>query len=411
MKKNLFLGLIVIAVLTLALSGCFLMPKASLKEGYYLVTSYNDWSENPTILGKYQFSNDELTIDTSAHATFLYYVIKVDASGKLTRYGSKDGAKVFAYGNENSQFYIHPSMMKENEIVGIGDNTKNNKDFYFHGSLNSWQATKMQRISGGATLTYTATEVPMGKVEFKITVATATWIDPQTFNGSWNAPGGENIKMNVLEDAATVTIIFNPETDYATLTYIKSSVPLTPEYYVVGSFNGWNSNAGVKLNGPDENGEYTTTMSTSSKFATGTSGLVEYKVIKKYKTNVDWYGLGNHFFSATTTSVNFYCKVDSNGDVTYGTDMAAMDGLPLAVAGDFNGWADTLMKIEGTTYEATIAGNFKAGNYNLKIKKPGTWDSYKYPDNNLSVELSDSASEIQITFDPKTWNISLTKVK
>jgi hypothetical protein len=309
---------------------------------------------------------------------------------------------------------VNPSMLKVGEIVGIGDNTKNDKDFWIHGAIGNatWNGIKMQRVSGGATLTYTATEIPMGSIEFKITVATATWIDPQTFNGHWNGAGA-NMKFNLTEDASELTIEFNPLTDFATMTYKKSPVPLTPEYYVVGSLNNWKTDTGlIQLTDPDGDGVFTAATSTTTKFATTTNNVVEYKIIKKFKTTVSWFGTGNHFFSATPTSVNFYMTIDSNKDPKdYGTDIAAMDNLPLAVAGDFNGWSDTLMKVEGSTYEATLTGNFQAKDYGLKIKKPGTWDSYQYPGSNYTATLSQAASEIMITFDPKTWNISLSKVK
>jgi hypothetical protein len=414
MRKNLIFSIIAIAALAVLLSGCFLMPKASLTAGnYYLVTSFNDWSENPSVLKDYAFKNDELTIDTSAHATFLYYVIKADENGNVIRYGSKD-APVFAYGKSDSTFYVKPSMLKVGEIVGIGDNTKNDKDFWIHGSIGhaTWAGVKMQRLSGEATLTYTATEIPMGTIEFKITVATSTWINTQTFNGHWNGVG-DNIKFNLTEDASELTIEFNPLTDFATMTYKKSPIPLTPEYYVVGSLNGWDANRGIQLTDPDGDGVFTAATSTTTHFATSTNNVVEYKVVKKFKTSVNWFGLGNHFFSATPTSVNFYMTVDptTKDPKDYGTDMAAMDNLPLAVAGSFNSWGDTIMKAEDSTYEATLSGNFQAGDYELKIKKPGDWNSYKYPDSNYIANLSQAASEIKITFDPKTWDITLTKVK
>ena len=415
MRKKLIFGIIAIATLAVLLSGCFLMPKPSLTAGnYYLVTSFNDWSENPAVLKDYTFKNNELTIDTSAHATFLYYVIKAQSNGSVERYGSKD-VPVFAFGSSNSTFYVHPGMLKAGEIVGIGDNTKNDKDFWFHGAVGNatWKKpVKMQRMSGSATLTYTATEVPMGNIDFKLTVAASSWVDPQTFNGHWNGVGN-NLEFKLSEDASELTIKFNPLTDLATMSYIKSKVPLTPEYYAVGSFNGWKKDKGlIQLTDSDGDGVFTAATSTTTKFSTTTNGVVEYKVIKKYKTTINWFGAGNHFFSATPTTANFYMTLDSNKDPkTYGTDINTMSNLPLAVAGDFNGWNDTLMKIVDSTYQATLSGNFQAKDYGLKIKKPGTWDSYKYPDSNYTATLSDSASEIKITFDPKTWEITLTKVK
>ncbi len=412
MKKKLLWGSILIVALSVMLSGCFLMPKASLESGnYYLVTSFNDWSENPTILKNYEFEDNQLTVDTSEHATFLYYVVKAGANGEISeRYGSKD-APVFAYGKEDSTFYVKPSMMKNGEIVGTGDNTKNDKDFYFHGNLNSWGADKMEKVSDGATLTYTTTIVPKGFIEFKITVAATGWIDAQTFNGHWNGVGN-NMKMKLSEDASEVTIEFNPLTDFATMTYTKSASQLTPDYYIVGSLNGWSTDDNlILLSDDDGDGIFTAATSTTTGFTTSDKGVVEYKVIKKINSIISWYGLGNHFFSATPTSVNFFMELDSDGNHVYGTDMDAMDDLPLAVAGDFNGWSDTEMKIEGTTYKATIDGNFQAKDYGLKIKKPGTWDSYQYPNDNYTATLSEAASEITVTFDPKTWNISLTKVK
>ena len=415
MKKSLIFSIISIAALAVLLSGCFLMPKASLTAGsYYLVTSFNDWSENASVLKDYVFKNNELTIDTSAHATFLYYVIKADANGNVIKYGSKD-VPVFAYGKSDSAFHVNPSMLKVGEIVGVGDNTKNDKDFWFHGSITNWGAEKMQRLSTGATLTYTVTEIPKGIIEFKITVATSTWIDPQTFNGHWNGTGS-NMKFYLSEDASELTIEFNPLTDFATMTYKKSPIQLSANYYVVGSLNGWDANKGIQLTDPDGDGAFTAATSTTTNFATSDRGVVEYKVIKKFKTSVTWFGIENPFFSATPTSVNFYMTLDptTKDPKNYGTDMVAMDNLPLAVAGDFNSWGDTMMKAGDSTYEATLSGNFQAGNYNLKIKKPNDWHSYQYPLKpgvNYTANLSQAASEIMITFDPETWDITLTKVK
>ncbi|RKX51472.1 MAG: hypothetical protein DRP50_08825 [Thermotoga sp.] len=92
--------------------------------------------------------------------------------------------------------------------------------------------------------------------------------------------------------------------------------------------------------------------------------------------------------------------------------MAAMDNLPLAVAGDFNSWSDTLMEIKGDTYVATVTEDLSAGDYGMKIKKPGTWDSYRYPDGNYVFTLSKEATDgITISFNPKNWEFKIDYIE
>ena len=362
MKKGILVVIVGLAVLSALISGCFLIhPTVNLeKNSYYLVTSYNDWSEEPVVLKNFKFVDNKLTIDTSDHATFLYYVLKTGDDGSISaKYGSKTGNKIFAFGGANTTFYVTPSLLKDGEIIGIGDNTKDSKNMYWHGDLNSWGSATMTS-TGDGTFTYEATSVPHGTYEYKLTVATATWVDPQTFNGkTWYAAGGSsNGILSLPEDATTLTFKYYPHTNVATFTYVKSPIPLTPSYYITGSFteSRWSTETSscIELTDPDGDGTYTA-VADASDYATNSNGgfaidsadygLPAYKVIKVYKTTTTWYGLGNHFFSATPTTVNFYMKLEGGATPIYGTDMAAMDNLPLAVAGDFNSWSDTLMEL------------------------------------------------------------------
>ena len=85
MKKGILVVIVGLAVLSALISGCFLLKPPAVKlekNSYYLVTSFNDWSEQPAVLKNFKFVDNKLTVDTSDHATFLYYVLKTGDDGE-----------------------------------------------------------------------------------------------------------------------------------------------------------------------------------------------------------------------------------------------------------------------------------------------------------------------------------------
>ena len=135
-----------------------------------------------------------------------------------------------------------------------GEEVEIAKKYYIAGTENltgyNWKEDGLQLTKDGDLYKHTFSALPAGEFEFKVT--NGTWTDPWGYSNLGAAyeevsegtdgegnPNG-NIKF-ITEEAKNITVIFDPATGKITIDGLTEKAPVETKYYLVGSFNSWNT--------------------------------------------------------------------------------------------------------------------------------------------------------------------------
>jgi len=256
--RKFLLGLVGI-LLIFVLFGCFLVPTPeTLQPGYYVIFNFQykaaDGAEDLTVLPglKMEEVGDneyKLTVTKADLASLLenkdkdgvywWTVAKVEdpsATGTWIVYGGTgayDPSVPFLKEDfdalsdtDTVEFYaIIPDST--DTIVGLGDNLKDSRDFYFVGDVTSWGHVQMENAGNGLfEATITATDY-IRNLQYKIWPAD-TWDASETlkalaFNGVHYYATGGNGTYEFSEDVKEFKVVFDPHHSMVNFEPIKAT--------------------------------------------------------------------------------------------------------------------------------------------------------------------------------------------
>jgi len=357
--RKFLLGLVGI-LLVFVLFGCFLVPTPeTLQPGYYVIFNFQykaaDGAEDLTVLPglKMEEVGDneyKLTVTKADLASLLenkdkdgvywWTVAKVEdpsATGTWIVYGGtgaydpsvpflKEDFDVLS-DTDTVEFYaIIPDST--DTIVGLGDNLKDSRDFYFVGDVTSWSHMIMEKAENGLfEATITANDY-IQNLQYKIWPAN-TWDASDTlkalaFNGVHYYATGENGTYEFSEDVKEFKVIFDVHHSMVSFEPIKAT-----NIETIGSVKD-------RLLADD-----------SATFTTTVRGVVTYEyssyliiqdetdAIKIYK-----YGIGNNFDRGDLVLISGEAKVyyedfeivpESSELISSGN----LDPVPMDITGTF----------------------------------------------------------------------------
>ena len=374
----------------------------------YVIGTFTDWATNSNYEMTYNPVNKIYTLTAEVPASpSVYgvneYMIAQSYKGKLIKYGYQP----IPVTSGSVTFYFDQSMTKSFTSLGIGDTSKENRNWYFTSDTNEWNFNLMQ--SSGTTFVATVATTGIfepGTYEYKITPQ-ATFstnpasLTPYYFNGSYGAYYLPNGSFSIATPSNTIIVKFN-------VLNSKVDVEATniTSVYLRSSFSSWSANmSNYKFKYDSVTGIYSLITDVPSS-----TDQQEYKVIY----NGVWYGGPyNKNIPVEPGSVTFYFnpKLATDPNSAVGIGDTSKESLTWYFAGDLNSWDFATMTYIGNgTFAATFTGNFSAGDYKFKIAPNNNWTSSPYyyyngnewnpptSDGNGSLHLSVSASKVVVKF-------------
>ena len=375
----------------------------------YVVGDFTNWATNSNYKMSYDPVNKIYSLTTkipNPPSTSVYntnrYVIEQVYKGKILKYGHQP----IPVTSGTVTFYFNQSLAKPFTSYGIGDTSKESRNWYFTSDVNGWTFSQMHAVGATFVATVATTGVfEPGTYGFKITPQATFSTTPASltlyyFNGSYGAYYLKNGSFSIATPSNTIVIKFH-------VLNSKVDVEATniTSVYLMGTVSSWFfQEKAYKFKYDPISGIYSLTIDVPS-----TTGQQSYKVIY----NNTWYGgPADVNIPVKSGTVTFYFdpSIATDPSKAVGIGDTSKESMTWYYRGDLNNWKATKMSYIGNgIFAATFAGNFSAGDYKFKIAPNNNWASSPYYYNgviwndtsslsNGSLHLSTAASKVVVEF-------------